>query len=232
MQKAPEDGAHAPLILVDSRERCSLFYAESVSETGHVPSRSSAVEAKTMSRIGKLPIPIPAGVTVQIKDGLVSVKGPRGELSQELRPEVSAEMDGNELLVKRADDSRQARAFHGLFRSLVANMVTGVTSGFTKKLELHGVGYRAGMEKVQGDDCIVFKKGELGLSHPIYFALPEGINAKIEDRTKIVLEGNDKALVGLVAAKIRALKPPDAYKGKGIRYSDETVRLKEGKRGG
>lgn len=185
-----------------------------------------------MSRIGKLPITIPTGVTVTIADGGVAVKGPRGELFQELRSEVEAKIEGEELLIQRTSEHRKARAFHGLYRSLVANMVTGVTTGFSKTLELHGVGYRAGMEKVQGDDCIVFKKGELGLSHPIYFALPEGISAKVQDRTKIVLEGNDKALVGLVAAKIRDLRPPDAYKGKGIRYSDEVVRTKEGKRGG
>lgn len=185
-----------------------------------------------MSRIGKLPIAIPAGVTIQINDDVVSVKGPKGELSQELRSEVEAVVEGEEILVKRRSEHRKARAFHGLYRSLIANMVEGVTKGFSKTLELHGVGYRAGMEKVQGEDCIVFKKGELGLSHPVYFALPDGISAKVVERTKIVLEGIDKALVGLVAAKIRDLRPPDSYKGKGIRYSDEVVRTKEGKRGG
>lgn len=184
-----------------------------------------------MSRIGKLPIPIPGGVTVNIKGLTVEVKGPKGTLTQDIREEVEAVVEGNELLVKRASEHRKARAFHGLYRSLLANMVEGVTKGFSKTLEIHGVGYRAGMEKVQGDDCIVFKKGELGLSHPIYFAIPEGIKASVPERTKIVIEGIDKSLVGLVAAKIRDLKPPDSYKGKGIRYSDEVVRTKEGKRG-
>jgi len=184
-----------------------------------------------MSRIGKLPIPLPTGVTVNINGETVHVKGPKGELQQALRSEVEAAVEDNQLLVKRTSEHRKARAFHGLYRSLLANMVEGVTKGFTKTLEIHGVGYRAGMEKVQGQDCIVFKKGELGLSHPIYFAIPDGIKASVPERTKIVIEGIDKSLVGLVAAKIRGLKPPDSYKGKGIRYAGEVVRTKEGKRG-
>lgn len=184
-----------------------------------------------MSRIGKQPIPLPAGVTVDIKENFITVKGPRGTLDQDFRSEVSVTQEGAELLVQRTSDSRKARAFHGLYRSLIANMVTGVTAGFSKTLEIHGVGYRAGKEKVDGQDCIVFKKGELGLSHPIYFAIPDGISAEVENRTKIHIKGNDKSIVGLVAAKIRDLRPPDAYKGKGIRYSDEVVRTKVGKSG-
>jgi len=184
-----------------------------------------------MSRIGKLPIPVPAGVTVKVDGMSVHVKGPLGELSQDFRPEVSVSMEESELVVKRTSEHRKARAFHGLYRSLFANMVEGVTKGFSKTLEIQGVGYRAGIEKVSGENCVVFKKGELGFSHPIYFALPDGITAEMDGRTKITIKGIDKSLVGLVAAKIRGLKPPDAYKGKGIRYSDETVRLKVGKSG-
>ncbi len=184
-----------------------------------------------MSRIGKLPIPVPAGVSVKIDGMSVHVKGPLGELWQDFRPEVAVALEENEIVVTRTSEHRKARAFHGLYRSLIANMVHGVTQGFSKSLEIQGVGYRAGIEKVSGDDCVVFKKGELGFSHPIYFALPEGISAEMDGRTKITLKGIDKSLVGLVAAKIRDLKPPDAYKGKGIRYSDEVVRLKVGKSG-
>lgn len=186
-----------------------------------------------MSRIGKLPIPIPAGVNVSINeaDRFVTVKGPKGELEQNFRPEVSVKIENGEIIVERRSDERQDRAFHGLFRSLIANMVEGVTNGFSKKLQIVGVGYRAGKEKVQGQDCVVFKKGELGFSHPIYFAIPEGITAEVPERTTIVISGIDKSLVGLVAAKIRALRPPDAYKGKGIRYADEVVRTKVGKSG-
>ena len=131
----------------------------------------------------------------------------------------------------RNSDERKARACHGLYRTLIANMVDGVVNGFSKTLTIHGVGYRAGTEKVDGVDCIVFKKGELGFSHPIYFALPDGIKGEVKDRTTIIISGTDKALVGLVAAKIRDLRPPDAYKGKGIRYADEVVRTKVGKSG-
>ena len=184
-----------------------------------------------MSRIGKKPISIPSGVTIDIKDQSIKVKGPRGELIQDYRPEVEVKVEGEEILVTRTSEERPARAFHGLYRSLIANMVQGVTTGFSKTLLIHGVGYRAGKEKLDGVDCIVFKKGELGFSHPIYFAIPDGIEASVEDRTKIHIKGNDKSLVGLVAAKIRDLRPPDSYKGKGIRYADEVVRTKVGKSG-
>ncbi len=184
-----------------------------------------------MSRIGKKPISIPSGVAVEIKDREVRVKGPKGELVQDFRPEVKVEVQGNEIIVSRLKEDRSARAYHGLYRSLIANMVEGVTKGFRKTLLIHGVGYRAGKEKVDGVDCIVFKKGELGYSHPIYFAIPDGIQATVEDRTKIHIDGIDKSLVGLVAAKIRDLRPPDSYKGKGIRYADEVVRTKVGKSG-
>lgn len=184
-----------------------------------------------MSRIGKLPITIPGNVTVNLDGNRVHVKGPLGELSQDFRPEVSVALEDGKLTVNRTSEHRKARAFHGLYRSLFANMVEGVTKGFEKKLEIHGVGYRAGVEKVSGENCVVFKKGELGFSHPIYFALPEGISAEMDGRTKITIKGIDKALVGLVAAKIRDLRPPDAYKGKGVRYATEIVRTKVGKTG-
>lgn len=184
-----------------------------------------------MSRIGKLPIQVPGSVTVNIDGNRVHVKGPLGELSQDFRPEVSVALEDGQLIVTRNSEHRKARAFHGLYRSLIANMVQGVTQGFTKVLEIHGVGYRAGVEKVNGEDCVVFKKGELGFSHPIYFALPPGISAEMDGRTKITIKGIDKSMVGLVSAKIRDLRPPDAYKGKGVRYADETVRLKVGKTG-
>lgn len=184
-----------------------------------------------MSRIGRMPISIPSGVKVEYKNRTVTVKGPKGELQQEVRPEVDVFIEDAEIKVKCVSEHRKASAFHGLYRSLIANMVEGVTDGFSKKLEIVGVGYRAGKEKVQGQDCIVFKKGELGFSHPIYFALPDGIQADVPERTKIVISGIDKGLVGLVAAKIRDLRPPDSYKGKGIRYAGEVVRTKVGKSG-
>ncbi len=184
-----------------------------------------------MSRIGKLPISVPGNVTVNIDGNRVHVKGPLGELSQDFRPEVAVSMEDGTLTVTRTSEHRKARAFHGLYRSLLANMVEGVTKGFSKTLEIHGVGYRAGVEKVSGENCVVFKKGELGYSHPIYFAIPDGISAEMDGRTKIHIKGIDKALVGLVAAKIRDLRRPDAYKGKGVRYSDEIVRTKVGKTG-
>ncbi len=185
-----------------------------------------------MSRIGKKPIPIPPGVDVKIEGDTVKVKGPKGELSQQIRPEVDVKIEDNQIIVTRKSDNKKARAFHGLYRSLINNMVIGVTSGFTKVLEIHGTGYRASIENVQGETCVVFKKGELGYSHPIYFAIPAGMEVSMEGRTKIILKGIDKSLVGLVAAKIRALRPPDPYKGKGIRYEGETIQLKVGKKSG
>ncbi len=185
-----------------------------------------------MSRIGRKPIPIPSGVTVDIKGDTVTVKGPKGELSQKVRPEVEVTIEDNNIVVKRKADNKKAKAFHGLYRSLINNMVIGVTEGFTKVLEIHGTGYRASIENIQGETCVVFKKGELGFSHPIYFAIPAQMEVSMEGRTKIILKGIDKSLVGLVAAKIRALRPPDPYKGKGIRYAGEVISLKMGKKSG
>lgn len=184
-----------------------------------------------MSRIGKKPILLPSGVTVTIKDNTVTVKGPKGQLSQSFRPEVAVEQNQNQLLVIRKSEERQAGAYHGLYRSLFANMILGVTKGFSKTLELQGVGFRASIEKVEGEDCLIFKKGELGFSHNITFPIPSGITAEVQERTRIVLRSIDKSNLGQTAAKIRNLRAPDVYKGKGIRYLNENVRIKVGKSG-
>ncbi|MCD6320170.1 MAG: 50S ribosomal protein L6 [Candidatus Desulfofervidaceae bacterium] len=178
-----------------------------------------------MSRIGKKTINVPDKVEVTIADGLVRVKGPKGELQREILPRVKVEKDGNVIKVLRENDSKQARAFHGLMRQLIANMVTGVTEGFKKVLVIEGLGYRA---KLEG------KKLELslGFSHPVEYEPPTGININVEGNNKIIVEGIDKELVGQIAAIIRRFRPPEPYKGKGIRYIDEQVRRKAGKAGG
>ena len=176
-----------------------------------------------MSRIGKQPIPLPDGVKVEIKDDKVTVKGPKGVLERPFVPLVMLETDGQSVVVKPTDDSRQARAFHGLFRTLVNNMVVGVSAGFSKQLELVGVGYKA---ELQGQALNL----AVGYSHPVNFPLPQGIEATI-DRQRITLSGIDKEVVGQTAATIRALRPPEPYKGKGIKYSDEIIRRKAGKAG-
>jgi large subunit ribosomal protein L6 len=178
-----------------------------------------------MSRIGKQPIPIPDGVKIQVAEGLVRAEGPKGKLAQPIPAGISAAVDGKQLLIKRGDDSRTARAIHGLTRALVANMVTGVKDGFERRLEIVGIGYRAQM---QGKNIQL----ALGYSHPVIFALPEGITAEIEKQVALTLKGADKALLGQTAAKLRALRKPDPYKGKGIRYANEVVRRKVGKKAG
>ena len=178
-----------------------------------------------MSRIGKKPIPIPDGVKVHIDDGLVRAEGPKGKLSQPIPPGMTAAVDNKQLVITRADDSRTARAIHGLTRSLVANMVTGVKDGFERKLEIVGIGYRAQM---QGKNI----QFALGYSHPVIFPLPDGITAEIEKQVSLTLRGADKALLGQTAAKLRALRKPDPYKGKGIRYAGEVIRRKVGKKAG
>ncbi len=177
-----------------------------------------------MSRIGKKPIPIPKGVTVKIEGQNITVKGPKGELSRTIHPLASAELDGDNLVVKRANDSRYCRAIHGLTRSLLNNMVVGVSQGFKKELLVVGIGYKV---DAQGNTL----KLNIGFSHPIEFPLPKGITAKVERQKdiKITLEGIDKELLGLTAARIRALRPPEPYKGKGIRYVDEEIIRKAGK---
>ena len=178
-----------------------------------------------MSRIGKAPIAVPGGVDVKIDGGTVTVKGPKGELSRKVDDQVSVRQDGEQLLVERTDDTREARALHGLTRSLIANMVTGVTEGFRKELDIVGVGYRAALK---GSDSIELA---LGFSHPVVVKAPAGIDFVVPAPTRIEVHGIDKQLVGQVAADIRAWRKPEPYKGKGVRYVDEHVRRKAGKAG-
>jgi len=178
-----------------------------------------------MSRIGKKPITIPDGVKILIDEGAVRAEGPKGKLMQPMPPGMTASIENKEVLIKRGDDSRTARAIHGLTRSLVANMVTGVKSGFERKLEIVGIGYRAQM---QGKSIQL----ALGYSHPVIFPLPDGITAEIEKQVSLTLRGADKALLGETAAKLRSLRKPDPYKGKGIKYADEVIRRKVGKKAG
>src|SRR5919108_931926 len=176
-----------------------------------------------MSRIGRKPIEVPDGVTVQIKPGLVSVKGPKGELSQDVSPQMKVTQANGTLTIERPTDRGEHRALHGLTRSLIANMVEGVTDGFEKRLEIHGVGYRA---RLAGNALEL----NVGYSHPVSVAAPEGIEFEVPAPTQIVVRGIDKQLVGEVAARIRRARPPEPYKGKGIRYVGEHVRRKAGKR--
>jgi large subunit ribosomal protein L6 len=178
-----------------------------------------------MSRIGKKPIDIPSGVTVAVDDRTIKVKGPKGQLNHTFTGNISVSVEDGKVFVARASDSKPDRALHGLQRSLIANMVTGVSQGFTKVLEIKGVGYRS---QVKGNKLAF----TLGYSHPVEFDLPTGIAATVDDKqTTITLSGIDKQLLGQVAAKLRELRPPDAYKGKGIRYAGERVKLKAGKTG-
>ncbi len=178
-----------------------------------------------MSRIGKRPIPIPPRVTVAIAGQEVKVKGPHGELQRVLPPEVLVEQHESVLNVTRRDESRAARQRHGLCRTLVANMVEGVSQGFQRRLEIQGVGYRA---QVQGRKLIL----NVGYSIPVPIDPPQGIELKVEGNTNVIVSGIDKEVVGNVAAQIRAVRPPEVYKGKGIRYQGEVVRRKVGKAGG
>lgn len=177
-----------------------------------------------MSRIGKAPVAVPSGVTVSIDGADVSVKGPKGELSRTFPELVTIRQDGDTIVVERGDDERESRAMHGLVRSLIQNMVTGVTDGFQKDLEIVGVGYRA-TPKGQGLEL------SLGFSHPVVVDAPEGITFNVPQPTRIEVHGIDKQLVGQVAANIRAWRAPEPYKGKGVRYVDEHVRRKAGKAG-
>lgn len=177
-----------------------------------------------MSRIGKRPIEIPSGVDVTIDGTRVTVKGPKGELSRQVSEHVNIEVKGDEVLVTRPDESRAARGNQGLVRSLVANMVEGVSTGFVRELEIEGVGYRV-------DQHGAYLRFDLGYSHPILLEVPEGIEVAIDRQTKIKMTGYDRELLGEVAAKIRGLRPPEPYKGKGIRYKDERIIRKVGKAG-
>ena len=176
-----------------------------------------------MSRIGRRPIEIPDGVTVEIGAGVVSVKGPKGELSQSVSPSMRIEQSNGTLTVERPSDRGEHRALHGLTRTLVANMVEGVTNGFEKRLEIQGVGYRA---RLQGKALEM----TLGYSHPVSITPPEGIEFEVPQPTEVVVRGIDKQLVGETAARVRKQRPPEPYKGKGVRYSGEYVRRKVGKR--
>jgi len=175
-----------------------------------------------MSRIGKLPVPIPSGVTVTVASNEVQVKGPKGTLKHFLPAHVAVKVDGGRVLVDRHGDIRQARANHGLMRAVLRNMVQGVTQGFEKKLELHGVGFRA---EVRGKSLVL----NIGYSHPVEYAIPQGITMSVDKAGAILITGIDKQQVGQVAAEIRSFRKPDAYKGKGLRYAGEYIRLKAGK---
>jgi len=178
-----------------------------------------------MSRVGKNPIQVPDGVDVKIQGNLVTVKGPKGELRWNHHADMKVSLKEKNIIVERPSESKQIRSLHGTTRSIIANMVTGISAGYKRVLDINGVGYRA---QVQGQK-ITFT---LGYSHPIDFNLPEGITAQVDKKqTQLTLEGIDKHLIGQVAANIRSLRPPNVYKGKGIKYAEEMLRLKVGKAG-
>ncbi len=177
-----------------------------------------------MSRIGRMPITIPAGVDIKIDGSVVTVKGPKGTLTQEIHHDMIVEKEGNELLVKRPTEQKEHKALHGLTRSLLNNMVVGVTEGFKKELEINGVGYRAAK---QGKKLVM----NLGYSHQVEMEEIEGITIDVPDQNKIIISGADKQLVGAFAANVREKRPPEPYKGKGIKYVEEHIRRKEGKAG-
>ena len=178
-----------------------------------------------MSRIGRKPISLPQGVEVTVEGNLVSVKGPKGSLAQVIPEGITIVKEDGNILVNRPDDTKMLRSYHGLTRSLVANMVEGVSNGFEKKLELVGVGYRA---QLQGEKLVI----NIGFSHPVEIDPPEGIQFEVPAVTKITVKGIDKQLVGNTAAHIRAIRKPEPYKGKGIKYENEVIRRKAGKAGG
>jgi len=176
-----------------------------------------------MSRIGKKPVVVPSGVQVTLKDGMMAVKGPKGELKQAMPSLVQVKVDKAQVTVTRASDEPPARAQHGMVRALVQNMVDGVTKGFERKLEINGVGYKA---EVAGQKLTL----ALGYSHPIVFELPKGVSAKVE-KNLLTLSGSDRGTLGQTAAKIRGFRPPEPYKGKGIKYQEEVIKRKVGKTG-
>ena len=177
-----------------------------------------------MSRIGKKPVPVPKGVTVTLNGQTVAMKGPKGELSRTFHPEMGLKLEGDEVTVQRPSDDKRHKALHGLSRTLVANMVEGVSKGFLKVLEIQGVGYKAEM-KPYGVDMIV------GYSHKVPYQAPKGIKITVENNVIVKIEGADKEAVGQVAAELRNVRPPEPYKGKGVRYQGEQVRCKAGKTG-
>jgi len=175
-----------------------------------------------MSRIGKLPVRVPAGVSVDVSAGAVSVKGPKGTLTAPVASQVTVAVEGAEAVVSRDGDGKVARSNHGLMRALLANMVKGVAEGFERRLQVEGTGFRA---EVKGKSLML----TLGYSHPVEYAIPQGIEIVVDKQTKIIVKGADKQQVGQVAANIRSFRKPDSYKGKGIRYEGENLRIKEGK---
>lgn len=175
-----------------------------------------------MSRIGRMPIPIPKEVSVSYDLSKIDIKGPKGQLTHLLPAGISVSVEDGKIFVRRVNDERNLKALHGLTRSIIANMVTGVTQGFEKRLEIVGVGFRA---DVQSNTLRL----TLGFSHPVIFPIPEGIKIEVDRQTQITVKGIDKQLVGIVAAKLRSIKPPEPYKGKGIRYVGEKIRKKVGK---
>lgn len=177
-----------------------------------------------MSRIGRAPITIPAGVQVNLDGNRIQVKGPKGELVRELHPEINVAIEGEQILVTRPSDAKEHRSLHGLTRTLVSNMVEGVTAGFSKGLDLAGVGYRAAK---QGDKLVL----TVGYSQPVEMIPDQGLEVEVPAPNKIIVKGIDKQLVGAFAAKVRAVRPPEPYKGKGIKYEKETIRRKAGKAG-
>jgi len=177
-----------------------------------------------MSRIGKKPIVMPKGVKVEIKEDEIIVTGPKGTLKRPLLEGLNVQVDGNVGNVQRTSDEKKIMGYHGLMRTLVANMVEGVHNGFERKLEIVGIGYRAEM---QGNNVVFY----LGYSHPIVFALPQGISAQVDKQTSLTIKGIDKELLGEIAAKMRALRKPDAYKNKGVKYAEEVLKKKAGKSG-
>jgi large subunit ribosomal protein L6 len=177
-----------------------------------------------MSRIGKKPVAVPSGVTVQVEGQLIRVKGPKGELARTVHPEIGLSLEGDQVSVTRPSDENRHKALHGLTRTLIANMVEGVAKGYQKTLEIQGVGYKAEMTKT-GLNVIV------GYSHPVVYQAPEGITFAVANNTVVTISGPNKELVGQVAAELRQIRPPEPYKGKGIRYQGERVRRKAGKTG-
>ncbi len=177
-----------------------------------------------MSRIGKMPVALPAGVKVTFKDGLLSVEGPKGKLTLQVREEVAFDVQKEQIIVTRKDESKASRSFHGLYRQLLNNMVVGVTKGYSKTLIVNGVGYRA---EVKGNIVVL----NLGYSNIIEFVIPEGVTITVEGQNKIVVSAIDKQLVGQTSAEIRSLRKPEPYKGKGVKYEDEVIRRKVGKSG-
>jgi large subunit ribosomal protein L6 len=176
-----------------------------------------------MSRIGKMPVKIPKDVTVDLKSGSITVKGPKGQLNCDIHPKVNIKIENEKVVVYINEDSKESNSLHGLFRALIANMITGVSHGFQRDLEIVGVGYRA---EISGKTATF----SLGYSHPVVYELPEGIEGSVE-KSKISLRGIDKELLGRTAAKVRGFRKPEPYKGKGIRYSDEVIKRKAGKTG-